>query len=252
MSGHSKWAQIRRQKGVNDNRRGQLFTKLGREILVATREGGPDPDGNFRLRMVIQKAREANMPMDNIERSIKRAMGGGEGTTLDEVTYEGYGPGGTAIMVQTMTDNRNRTAAEVRAGFSRNGANIGEIGSVSWMFDNKGVITVSLNGKDGDEASLLAIDAGADDVQVNADDDTLDVYTDPGQLDTVRKNLEAQGFKIEQAEKQLVPKTTVSLDTRTSLQVLRIIEKLEDLDDAQNVYTNAAFSPEAMEQYGEE
>ena len=155
MSGHSKWAQIRRSKGVNDARRGQLFTRLGREIVVAVREGGSgDPNANFRLRMAIQRARDANMPMDNIERTIKRALGGSEGSSLEEITYEGYGPGGTAIMVQTLTENRNRTVAEVRNAFGRNGGNMGENGCVDWLFEAKGVIEVELQGHDPDELKI--------------------------------------------------------------------------------------------------
>src|SRR6202158_2311970 len=180
MSGHSKWAQIHRSKGVNDARRGQLFTRLGREIVVAVREGGSgDPNANFRLRMAVQHARDANMPMDNIERTIKRAQGGSEGSALTEITYEGYGPGGTAVLVSTLTENRNRTVAEVRNAFSRNGGNMGENGCVDWLFEAKGVIEVGLEGKDPDELSLEAIDLGADDADpVGADDEVLTIYTD--------------------------------------------------------------------------
>jgi len=248
MSGHSKWAQIRRQKGVNDARRGQLFTRLGREIIVAVREGGsPDPNANFRLRMAIQRAREANMPMENIERSIKRASGGSGSDVLDEIVYEGYGPGGIAVMVQVMTDNRNRAAAEVRNVFSRNGGNLGENGCVNWLFDNKGVIEIPLEGIDPDDVSLLAIDAGADDVDpINEGDTTLTIYTDPQQLDAVRQALEARKLTITRAETTLVPKTTVELDTKNAQQALRLIERLEDLDDVQNVYTNADIPEEVL------
>src|SRR6266849_5364938 len=166
MSGHSKWAQIRRSKGVNDARRGQLFTRLGREIVVAVREGGGgDPNANSRLRMAVQHARDANMPMDNIDRTIKRALGGSEGANLEENTYEGYGPGGTAIMVQTLTENRNRTVAEVRNAFNRNAGNMGENGCVDWLFENRGILEVDLKGLDPDELTLEAIDLGADDVE---------------------------------------------------------------------------------------
>src|ERR1700731_2828130 len=165
MSGHSKWAQIRRSKGVNDARRGQLFTRLGREIVVAVREGGSgDPNANFRLRMAIQRARDANMPMDNIERTIKRALGGSEGASLEEITYEGYGPAGTALLVQTVTENRNRTVAEVRNAFSRNAGNMGENGCVDWLFEATGILEVELAGVDADELTLEAIDLGANDV----------------------------------------------------------------------------------------
>jgi len=248
MSGHSKWAQIRRSKGVNDARRGQLFTRLGREIVVAVREGGSgDPDANFRLRMAVQRARDANMPMDNIERTIKRASGGTEGNNLEEITYEGYGPGGTAILVQTLTENRNRTVADVRNAFNRNGGNMGENGCVDWLFENKGVIEVELEGHDPDELSLEAIDLGADDVEpVGADDTTLTIYTDSSEMEKVRKGLEEQKYKIIKAETTLVPKTKTELaDEKVAHQAIRLIEKLEDLDDVQNVYTNADF-PESF------
>jgi YebC/PmpR family DNA-binding regulatory protein len=249
MSGHSKWAQIRRQKGVNDARRGQIFTRLGREIVVAVREGGGgDPNANFRLRMAVEHAREANMPMENIERSIKRATGGGDGASIEEITYEGYGPAGTAVLVQVMTDNRNRVVAEIRNIFSRNGGNLGENGCVDWLFEQKGVIEIPLEKLDADEVTLAAIDAGADDVDPVAEgDEVLTLYTDPEQLDAVRTDLEKKKYHIARAETTLVPKTTVELDGKTSAQAFRLIEKLEDLDDVQNVYTNAEFSDALVE-----
>ncbi len=245
MSGHSKWAQIRRSKGVNDARRGQLFTRLGREIVVAVREGGGgDPNANFRLRMAVQHARDANMPMDNIERTIKRALGGAEGNNLEEITYEGYGPGGTAILVQTLTENRNRTVAEVRNAFNRNAGNMGENGCVDWLFEAKGVIEVDLRGHDPDELSLEVLDMGADDVEpASADDEILTVYTDPADVEKVRQALEAKKYTVLKSESTLVAKTRVELnDEKTSHQLLRLVEKLEDLDDVQNVYTNADFA----------
>jgi YebC/PmpR family DNA-binding regulatory protein len=248
MSGHSKWAQIRRSKGVNDSRRGQLFTRLGREIVVAVREGGGgDPDANFRLRMAVQHARDANMPMDNIDRTIKRASGGAEDLNLEEITYEGYGPGGTAIVVQTLTDNRNRTVAEVRNAFNRNAGNMGENGCVDWLFENKGVIEVELEGHDPDELGLEAIDLGADDAEpVGADDTTLTIYTDPSEMEKVRQGLEERKYKVVKAETTMVPKTRTELaDEKVAHQAIRLIEKLEDLDDVQNVYTNADF-PESF------
>ncbi len=252
MSGHSKWAQIRRQKGVNDARRGQIFTRLGREIIVAVREGGSgDPAANFRLRMAIQHAREANMPMENIERSIKRALGGGDGAAIEEITYEGYGPGGTAVMVQVMTDNRNRTVAEIRNVFSRNGGNLGENGCVDWLFEQKGIIEIPLKGLDPDEVTLEAIDAGAEDVEpVKPDDEVLTIYTDPAELDAVRAALEKKKYPIAKAETNLIPKTTIELDDKTGAQAYRLIEKLEELDDVQNVYTNAEFPDALAEQLG--
>lgn len=247
MSGHSKWAQIRRSKGVNDARRGQLFTRLGREIVVAVREGGGgDPNANFRLRMAVQHARDANMPMDNIDRTIKRAMGSGEGMQLEEITYEGYGPGGTAMLVQTLTENRNRTVAEVRNAFNRNAGNMGENGSVDWLFENKGVIEVELKGHDPDELSLEAIDMGADDIEpVGPDDETLIIYTDPSDLEKVRQALETQKCKVLKAESTLTPKSRITLtEEKVAYQVMRLVEKLEDLDDVQNVYTNADIPEE--------
>jgi len=248
MSGHSKWAQIRRSKGVNDARRGQLFTRLGREIVVAVREGGSgDTNANFRLRMAVQRARDANMPMDNIERTIKRAMGGTEGGNYEEITYEGYGPGGTAILVQTLTENRNRTVAEVRNAFNRNGGNMGENGCVDWLFEAKGVIEVELEGHDPDELSIEAIEYGADDVEpASADDEILTIYTDPSNLEQVRQALEEQKYKVLKSESAMIPKTKVELaDEKVAHQAIRLIERLEDLDDVQNVHTNADF-PEAF------
>jgi YebC/PmpR family DNA-binding regulatory protein len=252
MSGHSKWAQIRRSKGVNDARRGQLFTRLGREIVVAVREGGSgDPNANFRLRMAVQHARDANMPMDNIERTIKRAQGGSEGSALTEITYEGYGPGGTAVLVSTLTENRNRTVAEVRNAFSRNGGNMGENGCVDWLFEAKGVIEVGLEGKDTDELALEAIDLGADDVDVvGPEDKVMTVYTDPGDLEKIRQGLEAKKYNVVKAESTMLPKTKMEIsDEKVAHQVMRLVEKLEDLDDVQDVYTNADFSDEFAASY---
>jgi len=252
MSGHSKWAQIKRSKGVNDARRGQLFTRLGREIVVAVREGGSgDLDANFRLRIAVQRARDANMPMDNIERTIKRALGGGEGANLEENTYEGYGPGGTAIMVQTLTENRNRTVAEVRNAFNRNAGNMGENGCVDWLFENRGIIEVELKGHDPDELSLEAIDMGADDVDpVGPDDEYITVYTDPSELENVRKALDEKKYTVLKAESTLLAKTRVEItEEKVAHQVIRLIERLEDLDDVQNVYTNADFAEEFASSY---
>lgn len=252
MSGHSKWAQIRRSKGVNDARRGQLFTRLGREIVVAVREGNSgDTNANFRLRMAVQHARDANMPMDNIERTIKRALGGSDGMVLEEITYEGYGPGGTAILVQTLTENRNRTVAEVRNAFNRNAGNMGENGCVDWLFEAKGIIEVELAGHDPDELTLEAIDLGADDVEpVGTDDETLTIYTDPSDLENIRQALEAKQYKVTKFESTMIPKTRVDLsEEKVAHQAIRLIEKLEDLDDVQNVYTNADFPEDFATSY---
>jgi YebC/PmpR family DNA-binding regulatory protein len=246
MSGHSKWSQIRRQKGVNDSKRGQLFTKLGREITVAARSGTPDPDANFRLRLAVQKARESNMPADNIQRAIQRAAGLGEGASLDEIVYEGYGPSGVAVLVEAMTDNRNRTVAEVRNIFSRNGGNMGETGSVAWMFEPRGVIAIDADGANPEDVELAAIEAGATDVVV--DGRNVTIYTDSGALDEVRRAL-ADRFKITDAEATVVPQTTVELDSQKATQVLKLIERLEDLDDVQRVHANVEFNDEMMAEY---
>lgn len=247
MSGHSKWSQIKRQKGVADAQRGQLFTKLAREIIIAAKQGGPDPNGNFRLRMAVQKARDNNMPADNIERAIKRATGGAEGVEIVEITYEGYGPAGTAVLVDVATDNRNRTVAEIRNVFTRAGGSLGESGSVAWNFDSRGLISVVPNGQDPDEVALYAIDAGADDVQVG--DDAIDIYTSPADLEKVKKALEEHQLKVESAESARVPKTTVQLDEKSAIQMLRLVEKLEALDDVQKVYFNAEFSDDVLASY---
>ncbi len=247
MSGHSKWAQIKRQKGVADVRRGQAFTKLGREISVAVREGGPSPDANPRLRLAVERARAANMPIDTIERAIKRAAGGGEEAQLEQLTYEGYGPGGAAILVEVLTDNRNRAVAEVRSVFTRGGGSLGEAGCVAWMFDQRGVVTVETQGKDPDEAELLAIDAGAEDVHI--DDGVLEVYTLPADLESVRTNLMNAGLNVVGTELAMVAKTPITLDANETASTLRLMERLEDLDDVQKVYTNVEISEEAVAEY---
>jgi len=244
MSGHSKWAQIKRQKSTNDARRGQLFTKLGREITVAARAGGPDPETNVRLRLAIQRARSFNMPAENIERAIKRAAGESEGAHLEEVTYEGYGPGGAALFVEALTDNRNRTVAEVRNVFARSGGGLGESGSVAWQFESRGVITVALSGRDPEEVGLLAIDAGA--VDMTQDGEVLDIYTEPADLEQVRAALETAGVTIEQAEVTYVPKTLIALDEQKTAQVMRLIERLEELDNVQRVHTNLEIPPAVL------
>ncbi len=247
MSGHSKWAQIKRSKGVTDVKRGQAFTKLGREISVAVREGGPSPDANARLRLAIERARAANMAIDTIERAIKRAAGGGEEAQLDQLSYEGYGPGGAAIIVEVLTDNRNRAVAEVRSVFTRGGGSLGEAGCVAWMFDQRGVVTVELDGKDTDEAELLAIDAGAEDVTV--EDGVMEVYSLPSDLDVVRTSLVDAGLNVVGAELSMVPKTPLTLEANETVSTLRLMERLEDLDDVQKVYTNVEISEEAVAEY---
>ena len=247
MSGHSKWAQIKRQKGVTDSKRGQLFTKLGKEISIAVREGGSDPQGNARLRLAVQKARDNNMPMENIERAIKRASGASDAAALAELTLEAYGPGGSAILLQALTDNRNRTISEVRNIFSRHGSNLGESGCVSWIFETKGVIHVQGVNVDAEELALQAIDAGADDVKV--DQGAVEIHTQRQDMEAVRKTLEENGVAISSAEILQVPQNVVGLDEKAALQALKILDKLEELDDVQHVFTNADFPEEVVEKY---
>ncbi len=247
MSGHSKWAQIKRAKGVNDVKRGQLFTKLGREVSVSAREGGADPDGNARLRMAIDRAREANMPMDTIQRAIQRGVGGAEGAALVEVVYEAYGGGGAALLIEATTDNRNRTVAEVRATLTRGGGSLGESGSVAWNFESRGVIYAQPpDGQDPEELALKSIDAGADDFIVEGPD--VEVLTEPTQLDEVRRALEATGAVVSSAEVAMVPKTQIELPVDQTTAVMRLVERLEDLDDVTRVYTNVHISDEVLAQ----
>ncbi len=244
MSGHSKWSQIKRQKGANDVRRGALFTKMGREIAIAARAGGPDPDGNFRLRLAIEKARSVNMPADTIKRAIERATGGGEADQYEEIVYEGYGPGGVAILVEAQTDNRNRTAAEVRSVFAKSGGQLAGSGAVAWQFEPRGVITVSKAAGDPDEIALLAIDAGAEDVDTDAD--PMEIFTAAGDLERVRRALEGAGVAIESAESAMIARQTVELDPARARQALRLIEALEDLDDVQRVTANFEIPEEVF------
>jgi YebC/PmpR family DNA-binding regulatory protein len=247
VSGHSKWAQIKRAKGANDQKRGQLFTKFGRELSVAAREGGPNPEGNARLRMAVDRAREANMPMDTIQRAIQRGVGGGEGAQLEEVVYEGYGAGGAALLIEATTDNRNRTVAEVRATLTRAGGTLGESGSVAWNFESRGIIVCRPRGKsNAEELALKAIDAGADDFSVDGTD--VEVLTEPANLDEVRTALQASGAQITSAEVAMVPKTQIELPADQATAVLRLVEKLEDLDDVTRVYTNVHISDEVLAQ----
>lgn len=236
MSGHSKWSQIKRQKGVNDVKRGAVFTKMGREIAVAVRSGGPDPDANFRLRLAVEKARGANMPADTIKRAIEKASGAGEGEQFEEIVYEGYGPGGVAVLVEAATDNRNRTAAEVRSIFSKAGGQLAGSGAVAWQFEPRGLITIPRAGVDADEVALAAIDAGAEDVDTEAD--PLEILTGVAELEHVRRELEAGGFKIESAESTMSAKQHVELEAGKARQALRLIELLEDLEDVQRVTAN--------------
>ncbi len=240
MSGHSKWSTIKRKKGAADAKRGQLFTKLTREITVSAKEGGGDPESNFRLRLAIQRARTENMPLDNIQRAIQKGAGGGDGdgSHYDEIMYEGYGPNGVAMMVQALTDNRNRTVAEVRSIFTKSGGSLGESGSVAWMFEPRGLIMVEPKpGQDPDELTLAIIDAGAEDVSAD-EEGQIEVITSFEDLKRVQEVLTAQGIHIVTAERTMIPKTTMSLDDKDLEQALRLVERLEDLDDVQTVYTN--------------
>lgn len=248
MAGHSKWKQIKRAKGVTDAKRGQAFTKLAREITVAARLGIPDPDANFRLRIAIQKARAENMPNDNIKRAIDRASGGGEGENWDEIFYEGYGPSGIAVMIKALSNNRNRTVGEIRAVFTRAGGSLGESGSVSYLFDQVGLITVDANGADTDELTLLAIDAGAEDINGEGGEGTLEVLTAPSELKVVQDALAAQGLKIEDAQITMQPKAPLALSEEDQIKGMRLIERLEDLDDVQEVYTNLEISDDVLAQ----
>ncbi len=245
MSGHSKWSSIKHQKGVTDARRGQLFTKLTREIIVAVRQGGSNTETNFRLRLAIQKARDSSMPLENIQRAIKRGSGDIEGAQLVEMVLEGYGPSGTAILVQALSDNRNRTLQEVRNIFSRGGGSLGESGCVAWLFDSIGLITVEDNNLDTEELTLQAIDAGAEDVVV--ENRYVEIYTKPETLETVRAALEQENIPITSAELSMVPKTTLELEEKAALQTLKLLHKFEELDEVQHVSSNVNFSDAVIE-----
>lgn len=249
MSGHSKWANIKRRKGANDAERGKLFTKIAKEIQVAVRAGGPDPDGNFRLKLCIQKAKANNMPAENINRCIQKASGQGDSATIEEFFYEGYGAGGVAILCEMMTDNRNRTASEIRYIFSRNNGNLGETGCVSYMFERMGEIMVDMAGHDEDQLFLAALDAGAEDVE--SGDETATVYTGPGDLEAVRAALLDAGFELTSAEIIMKPANTIEIsDAETAAKLLKLIDALEDNDDVRAVYANYDISDELMETLG--
>ena len=247
MSGHSKWSSIKHQKGVADARRGQLFTKLTREIIVAVRQGGGNPEANSRLRLAVQKARDSRMPTENIERAIKRASGATEGAALVEMVLEGYGPGGTAILVQAVTDNRNRTLQEIRNIFTRHGSSLGESGCVAWLFGSKGLISIKAGDLDGEELALQAIDAGAEDVKV--DGGYVEIYTKPEGLEAVRAALEQESLSVASAELAMIPQTMVELEEKESLQTLKLLDKLDELDEVQNVASNADFTDSVVEKY---
>ena len=243
MSGHSKWHNIRLRKGKQDEVRGKLFTRVAREIIVAAKEGGGNPDTNGRLRLAVEKAREASMPMDNIKRAIERGTGGGQGSNYDEVAYEGHAPGGVAVMVTTLTDNKNRTVAEIRNAFNRGGGSLGTSGCVAWMFESKGIITVPKDSADEDTLMMAVLDAGAQDV--NTEDSVFEVVSDPADFQRVVAAISEAGIRYSSADVTMVPTTTVSVEGKQAEQVLRLLEALEDLDDVQEVYSNFDI-PEGM------
>ena len=248
VAGHSKWANIKHKKAKTDAIKGRIFTKLAREIIVAARTGGADPSANFRLKIAIENAKSANMPNDNIQRAIQKGAGAGEGTNYEELRYEGYGPGGVAIMVDIMTDNRNRTASEMRYIFSKNGGNLGDTGSVGWMFTEKGHIEVSKEGlkMTEDDFMLVALEAGADDLEVQ--EEIYEIYTEPGSMEKVRQDLLDQSIPIINASINLIPNNTVEIsDIDQAKKVIKLIDSLESHDDVQKVYTNFELSDSLSE-----
>lgn len=245
MSGHSKWAQIKHKKAKTDLERGKAFSKLIRLITVAARQGGGNPENNPRLRLAIQKAREMNMPQENIEKAIKKGTGELEGVAYEEIIYEGYGPGGVAIMVEATTDNRNRTTAEIRHLFSKHGGNLGETGCVSWVFERKGLISFERGKVDEEEVMTVAIDAGAEDIR--STETTIDVITAPEDFERVKEAIDRSGLQYAVAQVTMVPKTTVSVEGKQAQQVLSLIEALEDHDDVQEVYANFDIADELLE-----
>ena len=246
MSGHNKWSTIKHKKGKADAARAKVFTQISKEIFVAVRQSGPDPSANFRLRLCIQKAKAANMPMDNVNRAIQKASGNQDGVAYEEIVYEGYGAGGVAIMCEMLTDNRNRVASDIRYIFSRNNGNLGETGCVSYMFERKGRMTVSAEGVDADELMLTALDAGAEDVV--ADNDAIEIITATDDLEAVKTGIENAGFVTETAEITMIPSNTIEItDEETAQKVLTLLSKLEDYDDIQNVYSNADIPEDLIE-----
>ncbi|WP_346354144.1 YebC/PmpR family DNA-binding transcriptional regulator [Azotosporobacter soli] len=243
MSGHSKWANIKHRKGRVDALRARITTKIGREITVAVKMGGADPAGNMRLKLVLQKAKENNVPKDNIQRAIQRGSGAGDGSNYEELTYEGYGPGGVAVMVEVLTDNRNRTAADVRHLFSKYGGNLGETGCVGWMFKKQGIFLVSADGEmDEDELMLLAIEAGADDFKT--EDDEYEIICSPEAFEKVQMVLEENNLNLNMARIAMLSDTTVALAEEDGQKMIRMLDALEDHDDVQEVYSNFDFPDE--------
>ena len=251
MSGHSKWSSIKHGKAITDARRGKLFTKLTREIIAAARQGGGNQEMNFRLRMAVQRAKDSNMPADNIDRAIKRSTGEGAGQDqMAEVTYEGYGPGGIAILLEAFTENRNRTVSDIRATLSKGGGNLAEAGAVAWQFEQKGVIVVDAAPQQAEELALAAIDAGAEDFETY--DSTLQIYSPPGMMEEVRRALAEHDANFSSSEISMVPNNTIPLENKSGIQTLRLLDRLEELDDVQRIFSNADFSDEVLDQYSNE
>jgi YebC/PmpR family DNA-binding regulatory protein len=248
VSGHSKWAQIKRKKAKNDQQRGKLFSKLIREITTAARVGGGDPKGNMRLKAAIEEAKGVNLPADTLKRAIQKGTGELPGETYEEVTYEGYGPGGVAVLVKVLTDSKNRTAPEIRHTFARFGGHLGEVGSVGWMFERKGLIQVDATRVGEDELFTLALEAGAADMR--RIDKHFEISTEPTEFEPVRRALEQKGVPIQAAEITYVPQTTIRLEGKEAQQVLRLVEGLEELDDVQQVYANFDIPDEVLESLG--
>ena len=252
MSGHSKWAGIKHKKAIVDAKRGQVFTKVAREVTVSAREGGGDPTGNFRLRLAIQKAKEVNMPADNIERAIQRGVGGKDGAQLSDIRYEGYGPHGVAIIVDTLTDNRNRTVAALRNIFTRSGGSLGETNSVGWMFEQRGVIRVATGGKDPDEFALELLDEidVGDDGDISPEGDVVVVTVAPSLLEHARRQVEEAGHTVESADLSMNAQQSVQLDAKQAPAVMRLLDALEDHDDVQEVFANAEIPDDVLESVG--
>ncbi|MDM8532669.1 YebC/PmpR family DNA-binding transcriptional regulator [Anaerolineales bacterium HSG25] len=244
MSGHSKWSTIKRKKGAEDAKRGKIFTRLSRDIMLAARSGGGDQDANPTLRLAVSRAKSANMPKDNIERAIKKGTGELEGGNVEEITYEAYGPHGIPLLIQCITDNRNRTLAELRRVFNRQGGNMAEAGAVGWMFDTKGYITIERTDQDPDDIFMIAVDAGADDVEIS--DTVFEIYTSSDELHAVRGAIEENGLKIDEAQLSKIPKNEIELGTKESQQILNLIELIDDLDDVDQVYSGLAVSDELL------
>lgn len=250
MSGHSKWASIKHKKAANDSKRGKAFTKLIKEVTIAAREGGGNPDNNPRLRTAIANAKSQNVSNDKIETSILRGTGQLPGMTFDEVTYEGYGPGGVAIIVEVVTDNKNRSVADMRYFFSKNGGNLGEKNCVSWMFDKKGLITIDKDKANEDDLIAIALDAGAEDVQI--EDDSYEIVTAPEDFEKVKEAIEKAGIETVLAEVSMIPQSTLKVEGKEAHQVLKLIESLEEYDDTQKVHSNFDIADDIIEQLAEE